>query len=489
MNVCGGRLRIHLSFLLFADFPICGVCQHTDRITVYRQLSSRSMMSECWIQKCRTYLLNLEQKNIETRAKCWTQIVNARTSQFNETLNIKLTVPFRPFSYRITNASHHLKFLIAWNGLSTEKLNEAPRTYSQFEKKAKNWVCGRRAPNYGRTLFPEMILKAQQYATALGHHLFGSTQTARQYAKGLMYGYLAKLCDEKITLNNSKKTPLLFINAKKEKSETTALLRQYYDGDDLRDNKCIADYMERKHTQYCVSLKQQIWQIAQDKDDEKQQPVPTLNTPHLHVQKSNDNNQQHSNPQMISASNDNKANHGQHRLHSNGNPFEMGVQTDNELCHLICNLVKMQEQQRVDMQALTHRVHQLESVLTNDFNMNLPRLQIDSMYPRSNNAAYGHSTQLQNGGHAHSLQHDQYSVSTGSPMTALATLASNSSSYATPLCLQNTATNSSQTRFAPMANYNGNVNDANLQLLVPNGTIINNLNDLAALLTHSGLNL
>ena len=41
-------------------------------------------------------------------------------------------------------------------------MNKLPEQYADFEFKAKNWLCGRRAPNYGNTLFPEMINKARQ---------------------------------------------------------------------------------------------------------------------------------------------------------------------------------------------------------------------------------------------------------------------------------------------------------------------------------------
>jgi len=36
-----------------------------------------------------------------------------------------------------------------------------PKSYTEFEYKAKNWLNGRKAPNYALTLFPDMIHKAE----------------------------------------------------------------------------------------------------------------------------------------------------------------------------------------------------------------------------------------------------------------------------------------------------------------------------------------
>ena len=136
----------------------------------------------------------------------------------NDTLQINLTVPFQQFSYQIIDSAHHLSFLYSWKGLRSEKLMAMPSKYSEFVFKSKNWVCGRRAPNYANTLFPQMIGNAEQYAMKLSKHLFSNQDEISQaYYYGLMYGYLSELCSAKITLNDrSKKTYLMFENSIKK---------------------------------------------------------------------------------------------------------------------------------------------------------------------------------------------------------------------------------------------------------------------------------
>ena len=44
---------------------------------------------------------------------------------------------------------------VEWKNLKVRQLIHFPRSYSEFEAKAKNWLNWHRAPNYGATLFPD----------------------------------------------------------------------------------------------------------------------------------------------------------------------------------------------------------------------------------------------------------------------------------------------------------------------------------------------
>ena len=119
-----------------------------------------------WVDICRRKLLDLETKNIQRRATHWVNLVNDKVKDANCRLSIDhekmVKMGLESFGYSIDAAAmnKHLGFIIAWKGLKTRQIQNAPKTYLEFENKAKNWLNGRRAPNYASTLFPDMIKAA-----------------------------------------------------------------------------------------------------------------------------------------------------------------------------------------------------------------------------------------------------------------------------------------------------------------------------------------
>lgn len=71
-----------------------------------------------------------------------------------------ITSQVREFDYS-TDPQVHLQFLQNWTGLNLSQAKNAPTTYKDYKSKSKNWMHGRRAPNYAKTLFPEMINAAE----------------------------------------------------------------------------------------------------------------------------------------------------------------------------------------------------------------------------------------------------------------------------------------------------------------------------------------
>ncbi len=134
------------------------------------------------------------------------------------------------FLYVVDNLIKHLRFLAEWTGLKTQQMQYMPKSYTEFEYKAKNWLNGRKAPNYALTLFPEMIRHAESYAEITSNVLFKTNkQASNLLSTALRYGYLARLCSAKISLNDTgRKTPLLIENSIKTAKSTTSKIFQQY---------------------------------------------------------------------------------------------------------------------------------------------------------------------------------------------------------------------------------------------------------------------
>ena len=125
------------------------------------------------------YKQEMESKNIRTRAIFWTKFVNDTTKRTMSKLQMMLSSTddngngngngrnhnfdgkYLPFRFRVNNPLEHLKFLSEWTGLKTQQMQYMPKSYSEFEYKAKNWLNGRKAPNYALTLFPAMIHQSE----------------------------------------------------------------------------------------------------------------------------------------------------------------------------------------------------------------------------------------------------------------------------------------------------------------------------------------
>ena len=204
----------------------------------------------------------METKNIRQRALSWTQIVNAETERINAVLGIdgssissssssssstntnninSLRPSSCPYSYTVPEPGKYLVFLTDWSGIKSRSASSSPNCYLEFESKAKNWLNGRRAPNYGNTLFPDMLTSAERYSSACAQTVFGSVPIDKWsaapfsgslctlYQKTLLFAFIEKLCSSRIAVHqNWKKTNLLCENSvKNQHSKTAKLLQQY----------------------------------------------------------------------------------------------------------------------------------------------------------------------------------------------------------------------------------------------------------------------
>jgi len=215
-----------------------------------------------WVTHCKEILTDMESKNIQTRAEFWTQFVNNSTAKAMDKLESVLTKlnldyeEMEKFQFSVDDPENeHLKFLSEWTGLKTQQMQYMPKSYAEFEYKAKNWLNGRKAPNYAQTLFPSMIHKAEEYAEDLSSQMFPTNAVAKNLlSTALRFGYLGKLCSAKISLNDTgRKTPLLIENSiKTAKSKTSKIFQQYaidhpYSSQFPNHTSEAAQYFDAKH--------------------------------------------------------------------------------------------------------------------------------------------------------------------------------------------------------------------------------------------------
>merc|ERR1719412_2713503 len=76
--------------------------------------------------------------------------------------------------------SDHLQFLKDWPGLRVDNSPKAPKSKKEYEKKSKNWLNGRRASNYGKTLFPFFIASAEEYLSKVSKILIEDDEKQQQ---------------------------------------------------------------------------------------------------------------------------------------------------------------------------------------------------------------------------------------------------------------------------------------------------------------------
>ena len=158
-----------------------------------------------WEEICRKKLLDMESKNIHQRAKHWTELVNTKVKDTNRRLALEPSISdnvIKPFVFRVENVemNNYLGFITSWKGLKTRKIQNAPKTYVEFEKKVKNWMNGRRAPNYAATLYLDMIGASQIYADYVSRQVFPDNPAySKMFNEICVIGCLSSLCSARIS--------------------------------------------------------------------------------------------------------------------------------------------------------------------------------------------------------------------------------------------------------------------------------------------------
>jgi len=245
-----------------------------------------------WFSSIKRELLVSEPLNIAARAQCCQNLVNEAISSLNTQLGLEQLESGQQYKCNV-DARAHLKFLINWPGLRIGSDSaKAPRSKREYEKKAKNWLNGRRAPNYGRTLFPHFISEAEQYSNKVTKFLISGNNTQHQqslYYKILIYKILAQLCGCSVSLNEqAKKAPFFCKNSIERKGKLKEILQayafdhQYIQGFPSCFEEAI-DYFENKSNRYFAQYRDKY--LVQKKIDNDGDTV--IESDHDHEQQQN----------------------------------------------------------------------------------------------------------------------------------------------------------------------------------------------------------
>ena len=126
---------------------------------------SQSQVPQEWIDKTRQMLLKIESNTFYARTDKWNELVN------EQTLALQIELFGRPttnIQFQCILSDKDLKestkYLHSWPGLDLNKSCQSnmPKTLEHYQAKAKNWLNGRRAKECSRTLFPLLIVRAEE---------------------------------------------------------------------------------------------------------------------------------------------------------------------------------------------------------------------------------------------------------------------------------------------------------------------------------------
>ena len=206
----------------------------------------------------------MERSNISLRAQSWERIINECTFSICQRIfDITCQTQRDIFKYEISeNISNHLmEYLLEWNGLNTKLIHSTkkPKSFKDYELKAKNWLNGRRAKQYSVGLYVDMIVCAEKYANYVTIKLFNHilNENDKELCKTLfydclMYSYLTTLCESECHINERKVWLLCANSMKTHKQNETIRIFQLYAKDYIyveqfpRHRNEAIDYFKKK---------------------------------------------------------------------------------------------------------------------------------------------------------------------------------------------------------------------------------------------------
>jgi len=207
---------------------------HSNRETQKRRL--RTPQQQRWYEEVKCELLRTEPLNIAARATACTSLINETIAAINALLQLPAVPKEQRFVSSVRGKEaicEHLPFLLHWPGLRTDASTKRAASKKEYEKKSKNWLNGRRAPNYAKTLFPRFIHDAEAYARTMAAQLIGGRDEAaaakrKLYEDVVMYGVLERLCGCMLSLHEqAKKAPFFCKNSLERKGPLRQLLQGY----------------------------------------------------------------------------------------------------------------------------------------------------------------------------------------------------------------------------------------------------------------------
>lgn len=133
--------------------------QPTPRSAPHQQVSKE------WIDKTRQVLLKIETDTFFARANKWKELINEQTISLQMDL-FGRHISKMQFQCIMTRKDlrESTAYLNSWPGLDLNNCDRTnmPSTLQHYQAKAKNWLNGRRAKQCSNTLFPLLIVKAEE---------------------------------------------------------------------------------------------------------------------------------------------------------------------------------------------------------------------------------------------------------------------------------------------------------------------------------------
>ena len=193
-----------------------------------KKLLIDSLSTLQWVKICRKLLRDIEATNIHKRAKSLTELINQKMEDINSRLDLSDT-KLTPFLFTVNDIAmkKYLKFIRSWKGLILKTMPKTPKTYIEYENKAKNWLYGRRAKKYTENLLPDMIEAADNHADFVTRQIFANNpKFSKVYKEICMVGFLSALCSARILLNDSTRK-INFIPNMHRKSKLSEISQRY----------------------------------------------------------------------------------------------------------------------------------------------------------------------------------------------------------------------------------------------------------------------
>ena len=102
----------------------------------------------------------IEEKNIKIKCKALETLINEETHNINQRLfgfDTKHKIRNLQFRYNISadKIKEYISYIYDWNGIKF--ISQQPVAFKEYEKKARNWLNGRRPKKYGNNLFVDML--------------------------------------------------------------------------------------------------------------------------------------------------------------------------------------------------------------------------------------------------------------------------------------------------------------------------------------------
>eukprot|EP01083_Nonionella_stella_P120308 360400_1 len=188
---------------------------------------------EDWILQTRAHLIMTEDKNVRIRWNAFATLINRETAHVtaqifgnNDDNDIQFACPIND-----TKMKAYLSYIYEWKGLTNSA--QLPMIQTDYRKKARNWLNGRRHKLYGNSLYADMIRAAHAFANDISSRKFNKTDTnqhdiQRLYYNTLMYSYLQSMCELRVSMDKAvKKSYLISEHAITFNTETKQLLQKY----------------------------------------------------------------------------------------------------------------------------------------------------------------------------------------------------------------------------------------------------------------------